>query len=195
MTKRKRTCLCITAVTAMFLIVDQTMAYFRSDDFITNRLSAKMVPPKPETYVRIDIAEQFDSHTAKTDDPFQKDVKIGNTGTEECYVRVRLDFSMSEYRKLTDFSHDGTIYTPAVSYTGEYLPDGWVYYDGFYYYTSPLAVGGMTATSLISDVQVDFSLAPQSLSDEFDIFVYAEAVQAVDEDENVIGYQQAWGIA
>ena len=146
MTKRKRTYLCITAATALFLIIDQTIAYFRGEDHITNRLSAKVVPPKPETFVSIEVREEFDPPAVKNDEPFQKDVKIGNTGTEECYVRVRLEFSSSEYRNITEFSHDGTNYTDAASYY-EDLPEGWVYNNGFYYYTSPLAVGDTTDCS------------------------------------------------
>ena len=194
MTKRKRTTLCITAATALFLIIDQTMAYFRSEDYITNRLSAKVIPPKPETYVRIDVCEDFAPPSSKSNEPFRKDVKIGNSGTEDCYVRVRLEFSDSEYRDITDFSHDGTVYTDVSAYSGNYLPEGWVYNDGFYYYTSSVASGSMTGTSLISWVNVDFSSAPLDLSDEFDIYVYAEAVQAVDENGEEVGYQDAWGI-
>ena len=193
MTKRKRTTLCITAVTALFLIIDQTIAYFRSEDYITNRLSAKMIPQKPDTYVRIAVCEDFAPPTNKTD-PFKKDVKIGNTGTEDCYVRVRLEFSDSEFRDITDFSHDGTIYTDAASYNGIYLPEGWIYNDGFYYYTSSVASGGMTDTSLINWVDVDFSSATSALPDEFNIYVYAEAVQATDENGEIVGYQEAWGI-
>lgn len=194
MTKRKRTALCILAATALFLIIDQTIAYFRSEDHITNRLSAEVIPPKPDTYVKIMICEDFAPPSIKNNEPFIKDVRIGNSGTEDCYVRVRLEFSDSKYRDITDFSYDGTVYTDAASYSGNFLPEGWIYSDGFYYYTPSVASGAMTLTSLISWVNVDFSSAPVNLSDEFDIYVYAEAVQATDENGEIVGYQEAWGI-
>lgn len=190
MDKRKRTYLAVAAVTTLLLVVSETMAFFSGEDFISNRFSAKQVP---ETYVRIAVDEIFDPPSQKTNQPFQKDVKIRNTGTEDCYIRVRLAFSTSEYGNITDLSADGESYIPSKSYT-EDLPAGWVYSDGFYYYTSPVAPNAKTETSLFSWVKVNFPNDPSVLSDEFHIFVYAEAVQVDDENGNPVNYQDAWVI-
>ncbi|MBQ1518712.1 MAG: hypothetical protein IIZ53_02540 [Ruminococcus sp.] len=191
MKNSKKKYLFITASVVMFLIIDQTIAYFSSNDSITNRIFAKRIPPKPTTFVQIDISEEFEPPSQKTDDPFRKDVKICNTGTEDCYVRVRLELSSSDYGDVTSFSYDGTNYTPYASYKTN-LPEGWVYRDGFYYYTYPVSPGKLTGTSLISWAKVDHSPATATLPDEFDIFVYAEAVQTYDEEGSPCSYIQAW---
>lgn len=195
MKKSKRTFLAVAATTVLLLIISEMMAFLSSEDSVTNRFNAKNIRPDPETYVRISVSEIFDPPSQKTNEPFQKDVKIRNTGTEDCYIRVRLEFSSSEYRNITDLSYDGTNYTPAVSYDTIELPAGWVYSDGYYYYTSPVAPGEYTATSLISYARVNFPASATALSDEFDIFVYAEAVQADDGNGNTAEYGQAWEIA
>lgn len=63
MKNSKKKYLFITASVVMFLIIDQTIAYFSSNDSITNRIFAKRIPPKPTTFVQIDISEEFEPHT------------------------------------------------------------------------------------------------------------------------------------
>ncbi len=186
--KMRNRILLISASVLIFLGIANIVAFFSSEDYSTNRFTAKQVP---ETYVKIAVTENFNPPSSKTDEPFTKDVKISNIGTELCYVRVRLEFSTLIYRKITYLSSDGINYVKADNYTTS-LPVNWIYHDGFYYYTNLLQKGASTE-SLFKKVKVAFSEALSPTEEEFDIFVYAEAVGAVDENGEIItDYIDAW---
>ena len=189
MNKRRKKALWLTAaVVLLLLLVSQIVAFFTSEDMTTNRYSAKTIP---DPVVRIAITEIFEPPTTPSDEPYKKDVKITNTGTESCYPRVRLEFSDAQIAAISSLSADGTQFVPVAEYPTAVLPAGWVYADGYYYYTEALLPGEAT-NSLFQWVKTVF---PEDTPKDFDIFVYAEAVQAVDVDDNELDYAAAWRLS
>ncbi|MBR2282839.1 MAG: hypothetical protein IJ874_00240 [Ruminococcus sp.] len=169
------------------IFISNIMAFFTSSDSTSNRFRA-VTPPEP--VVQIAVTEEFEPPSEKTNEPFRKDVKITNTGTEICYVRVRLEISNYEFANLAYYSADGINYVKAENYITD-LPTGWVYSDGFYYYTEPLAIGAST-TNLLQWVKIDFPADSTVHANSFDIFVYAEAADANDSEGAMLTYQQAF---
>ena len=193
MNKQRKKALWLTAaVVLLLLLVSQIVAFFTSEDMTTNRYSAKKIP---DPVVRIAITETFEPPTTPSEGPYKKDVKITNTGTESCYPRVRLEFSDAQIAAISSLSADGTQYVPVADYTTD-LPTGWVYREGYYYFTDPLPPGEATNSlfqwvKTVFPADADGSVTPK----DFDIFVYAEAVQAVDADDNELDYAAAWRLS
>ena len=191
MNKQRKKALWLTAaVVLLLLLVSQIVAFFTSEDMTTNRYSAKKIP---DPVVRIAITETFEPPTTPSEDPYRKDVKITNTGTESCYPRVRLEFSNAQIAAISSLSADGTQFVPVADYTTD-LPEGWVYREGYYYFTDPLPPGEAT-NSLFQWVKTVFPEDGSVTPESFDIFVYAEAVQAVDANGDPQDYMAAWQLS
>ena len=175
--------LLILSFAALFFI-SSAMAYFSGSDTVTNRLSAYPPQPAVPEILRIDTDEDFDPPHDKSD-IYKKDVRIVNTGNVDCFVRARLEFSTSYIENISFFScsddKDADTYIPAGDFRNS-PPEGWVYNDGFYYYTDVLRPYDST-TSLIKWVKTVF---PDDAED-YNIFVYSEAVSAVGNS-----YEDAW---
>ena len=174
-----------------------TLAYFTSSNEVTNRFMG-VYPPEEKPVADITVTEIFEPPTEKSDEPFQKSVQIENNGNIDCYIRVRLEFSSSEVRDISWLSNDDDkdnedAYINASEYRYFTLPDGWEYReeDGFYYYTEAVAPSDRTA-SLIKWVKTVFPDDDSVDTDEFDIYVYSEAVAADDEDGERMTYEEAW---
>jgi len=188
--QRKKALWLTAAVVLLLLLVSQIVAFFTSEDMTTNRYSAKKIP---DPVVRIAITETFEPPTTPSEEPYRKDVKITNTGTESCYPRVRLEFSNAQIAAISSLSADGTQYVLVADYTTD-LPTGWVYREGYYYFTDPLPPGEAT-NSLFQWVKTVFSEEGSVKPESFDIFVYAEAVQAVDANGDPQDYTAAWQLS
>ena len=193
--KKKHIALIVSAGLLSFMAF--TFAFFTGSDYVTNRFSGENHPDE-EKEVEIAITEQFEPPTEKSDAPFQKSVKIQNTGNTDCYIRVRLEFSSSEIRDITWLSNDDDkyrddAYINAADYPFSILPDGWEYraLDGFYYYTQPVPPEQYT-TALIKWVKTVFPDDESVDADEYDIYVYSEAVTADDENGERMTYENAW---
>lgn len=193
--KKKYIVLVLSAV--LIAVTAFTLAYFTSSDEVTNRFMG-VYPPEEKPVADITVTEIFEPPTDKSDEPFQKSVQIENNGNIDCYIRVRLEFSSSEVRDISWLSNDDEkdnedAYINASEYRYSTLPDGWEYReeDGFYYYTEAVAPSDRTA-SLIKWVKTVFPDDDSVDTDEYDIYVYSEAVPADDEDGERMTYEEAW---
>lgn len=193
--KKKYIVLVLSAV--LIAVTAFTLAYFTSSDEVTNRFMG-VYPPEEKPVADITVTEIFEPPTEKSDEPFQKSVQIENNGNIDCYIRVRLEFSSSEVRDISWLSNDDDkdnedAYINSSEYRYSTLPDGWEYReeDGFYYYTEAVAPSDRTA-SLIKWVKTVFPDDDSVDTDEYDIYVYSEAVPADDEDGERMTYEEAW---
>ena len=193
--KKKYIVLVLSAV--LIAVTAFTLAYFTSSDEVTNRFMG-VYPPEEKPVADITVTEIFEPPTEKSDEPFQKSVQIENNGNIDCFIRVMLEFSSSEVRDISWLSNDDDkdnedAYINASEYRYSTLPDGWEYReeDGFYYYTEAVAPSDRTA-SLIKWVKTVFSDDDSVDTDEYDIYVYSEAVPADDEDGERMTYEEAW---
>jgi alternate signal-mediated exported protein len=193
--KKKYIVLVLSAV--LIAVTAFTLAYFTSSDEVTNRFMG-VYPPEEKPVADITVTEIFEPPTEKSDEPFRKSVQIENNGNIDCYIRVRLEFSSSEVRDISWLSNDDDkdnedAYINASEYRYSTLPDGWEYReeDGFYYYTEAVAPSDRTA-SLIKWVKTVFPDDDSVDTDEYDIYVYSEAVPADDEDGERMTYEEAW---
>ena len=193
--KKKHAALILSALVILFVAV--TFAFYTSTDAVTNRFSGEN-HPEEEKDVKIVVNETFDPPPDKDPVPFQKKVQIQNTGTMDCYIRVRLEFSSSEIRDISWISNDPDkdntdAYIKASEFPYSTLPAGWEYraYDGFYYYKPPVPPEGSTVP-LIQWVKTVFPTDSSVDADGYDIFVYSEAVPAVDANGERLTYDDAW---
>ena len=95
------------------------------------------------SYVACQVTEDFDGKT-------KSNVNVTNTGDTEAYIRVKL----VTYRVNDKGDHiGGTAEIP-----GFKPGTNWVkYYDGYYYYTKPVAPGKSPATELIDESGITLS--------------------------------------
>lgn len=188
----------LVAASAMIFLTAYTLAYLSGSDFITNRFRGEQVEPVTDEGLKITVTEVFEPPTERSSEAFLKKVQIANTGSEDCYVRVRLEFSSSSIRDITKLSNNDdkdneSSYVDAAEYTDSALPEGWEYrpMDGYYYYTQPLPPGGSTV-SLIKWVKTVFPENWEGAVDGYDIYVYSEAVPAEGENGEGLTYEEAW---
>lgn len=131
-----------------------------------------------------------------------KEVKVKNTGTVPCYVRVYAEFSDSlvadkasvrnrqgrdtNYYKWAEFKNKLAESTNTISSKWKYVNDN-PSLGGYFYYTEPIAAGKETEL-LFTDVKTDYK-DPNNANDSnidkiqaYDIIVYSEVVQTTDID-------------
>jgi len=211
MTQQKKTILAVVSGAVLISLVGVLFAYFGANDAEPNLIGIgedkvtveeTFVPPK------------------QTSDPFayRKLVKIKNTGTIPCYIRVRLEFSNSEVQNIASFSAenqkvydiapDSTAFKSAKIKEGDdyyinNLPDGWVYVweknqqdptvtQGYYYYTKPVASEKETS-ALISWIRMNYEDSSVQIQ-AHDVYVYSESVQTVNArtGETYANWKDAW---
>lgn len=127
------------------------------------------------TKVTCKVTESFDGRTGE-----KSNVNVENTGTINAFIRVKL----VTYRTNDQGQHiGGTASLPTFT-----LGANWVSYDGYYYYTLPVAPGerpetNLTDSMMLIDSYTDADGGKQAID------VMAEAIQSVPED----AVQAAWG--
>lgn len=123
--------------------------------------------------VACEVKESFDGKT-------KSNVNVTNTGDIDAYIRVKL----VTYRVNDKEQHiGGTASLPTFT-----LGANWVSYDGYYYYTLPVAPGGSPETNLTESMTLTGSY-PDTDGGKQAVDVMAEAIQSVPED----AVQDAWG--
>lgn len=188
MTKKKKTLLAAVSAAVIIAIVGVILAYFGAKDEEPNLVGVGEND--------ISVAEEF-TPPEQTNEPFKyrKLVKIENTGSIPCYVRVRLEFSNSDVQSCASFSADetdtpadSTFYSADINASNPYisnLPAGWEYVKdqstddptaGYYYYKTPVDPESSTA-ALISWVKMNYD---GNEIQAHDIYVYSESVQTID---------------
>ena len=127
------------------------------------------------TKVTCKVTESFDDSTG-----VKSNVNVENTGTINAFIRVKL----VTYRTNDQGKHiGGTASLPEFT-----LGENWVSYDGYYYYTLPVAPGESPRTNLADSMTLNGSY-PDADGGKQAIDVMAEAIQSV--PENAV--KAAWG--
>lgn len=173
--KRSRAKKPLAALVALVLIlgavVGGTLAYLAArTDAIVNTFN----PAK----VGITVEEDFNGRT-------KEDVKITNTGDTEVYIRATYvvtwkDAAENVYPEQPQ---------PEDDYTIGLNPDGgWYHFNGYYYYTYPVASGASTGV-LIDECAPVAGKAPEGYT--LSVNVLASAIQSVPAE--AVG--QAWGVS
>lgn len=110
---------------------------------------------------------------------FTKDVKVSNTGPNDCFVRMSVVFSDEDIGKYCEVNYN----------TADWVLEQ---EDGYWYYKNPLASGAIT-TSLFTSVKVKDS-APLDAMKDFEVLVYTESYQSYDRvnQRPFTSYQDAW---
>lgn len=149
-----------------FISCTGVCAYFIAADWAENELTVGNV----ETVV----TEEFKPpEELQAGESFKKDVKITNSDSCTCYVRVKLIFTdqyMADHCKL-DYN------TTAFEYCQK---------DGYWYYKEILGTNESTE-SLFTTVTLEEGINRADIND-FDLQVYAESYQA----GNFLNYKDAW---
>lgn len=173
--KRSRAKKPLAALVALVLIIGAvvggTLAYLAArTDAIVNTFN----PAK----VDITVEENFDGST-------KKDVKITNIGDTEVYIRATYvvtwkDAAENVYPEQPQ---------PGVDYTISLNPkQDWFYYNGYYYYTEPVAPRASTGV-LIDLCTPVAERTPEGYT--LSVNVLASAIQSVPAE--AVG--QAWGVS
>ena len=123
--------------------------------------------------VTCEVQEKFDGKV-------KSDVNVKNTGDIDAFIRVKL----VTYRTNDAGQHiGGTAALPQFT-----LGANWVEYNGYYYYTLPVAPGDNPATKLTDSMTLTESYDDADGGHQ-SIDVMAEAIQSVPED----AVKAAWG--
>ncbi len=143
-------------------------------------LSAKDTPIVNEfqpSKVNCEVTEDYDK-----DQNVKSQVNVKNTGDTRAYIRVKL----VTYRTNDAGEHiGGTAEVPTFT-PGE----KWKFYDGYYYYTLPVAEGGSPATDLADKIQLTMDYKDADGGHQA-LDVMAEAIQS--EPGKAVG--EAWGVS
>lgn len=156
----KRSLVLVVSLLALLLVVaGGTLAWLTAQDSVSNTFTP--------AHVTCDVEETFNG-TAKSN------VSIKNTSDIPVYIRASIivtwkDFSGNVYGQKPD-SNDYDMQMPENS--------SWVLgTDGYYYYTSPVAVGDTTGT-LISSCTVKAGATPPGDDYKLSVEIIAEAIQS-----------------
>ena len=165
----------LAALVALVLIIGAvvggTLAYLAArTDAIVNTFN----PAK----VDITVDENFNGKT-------KENVKITNTGDTDVYIRATYVVTWKDT--------DGNVYPeqpqPGVDYTISLNTEqGWFYYNGYYYYTAPVAPDASTGV-LIDLCTPVAGRAPEGYTLSVDVL--ASAIQSVPAE----AAGQAWGVS
>ena len=173
--KRSRAKKPLAALVALVLIIGAvvggTLAYLAArTDAIVNTFN----PAK----VGITVEEDFNGST-------KKDVKITNKGDTEVYIRATYVVTWKDAAEnvYPEQPQPGVDYTISLN-----LEQGWFNYNGYYYYTAPVAPHASTGV-LIDLCTPVAGRAPEGYT--LSVNVLASAIQSVPAE--AVG--QAWGVS
>lgn len=163
--KGRLTAMVIATAVLLALAIGGTVAWLSTKDApITNTFN----PSK----VACTVEEDFNGMT-------KEKVNVKNTGDTTAYIRVKL----VTYRTNDAGQHiGGTASTPKFSPGAD-----WVLYNGYYYYTKPVAPEEKPEADLISSITLESYTDVDGGHQAIDVM--AEAIQSVPED----AVKAAWG--
>ena len=148
----------------------------------------------------VSIDEQFSqpSELQMSNNTTQKQIKIKNTGTVPCFIRVYAEFSDSEIAAMTRVNGiESTNFEKTWSEYKTFLQNSsnsndWQYVPendssglgGYFYYKHIVDPNAETTVPLITDVQYSFTSTPADSNIDkiksYEMIVYSEVVQTVD---------------
>ena len=169
MNKRKILLLASILVMVAILGVGGTLAYFTADDTATNTITVGNV--------KIDLEEpSWNEENAEDSYPGQvlpKDPEVENVGKNPCFIRIEatgwdslIDAGLSEEK--IKYSTAGEVDT---------LGEGWVEFDGYFYYMTAVEAGDKT-TALFDEIVIPTDVVNDGSGDGYDIVITAHAVQS-----------------
>lgn len=162
----RATAMLLATVMLFALAVGGTIAWLIDKD-------SPLVNTFDPSKVTCEVQEKFDGKV-------KSDVNVKNTGDIYAFIRVKL----VTYRTNDQGQHiGGTAALPQFT-----LGANWVEYNGYYYYTLPVAPNAKPATNLISSITLTDSYTDADGGKQA-VDVMAEAIQSVPED----AVKAAWG--
>jgi len=176
--KKRNLVLGSIVVLAALLIVGGTMAWFTAEaDPVTNTFTAGTVEIELHDVQMVEGAEvDFPTEGIENVNPgdeYEKIVYVENTGSKAVYVRVKLSPEWSG-----DLPNVVTIADEDYVMADFPILDGWEYYEGWYYYTSPVAAGESTAHLIEEVIFAGAEMTNDYQGATFTLKVEAEAIQA-----------------
>lgn len=164
----RATAMLLATVMLFALAVGGTIAWLIDKD-------SPLVNTFDPSKVTCEVQEKFDGK-------LKSDVNVKNTGDIDAFIRVKL----VTYRTNDAGQHiGGTAALPQFT-----LGANWVEYNGYYYYTLPVAPGDKPATKLTDSMTLTESYDDADGGHQ-SIDVMAEAIQSVPAE--AVG--QAWGVS
>lgn len=165
--KRKSGTLLISFLLILGVVVGGIIAFLVTQ---TNPVKNEFKPAQ----VSCEVTESFDGIT-------KSNVNVKNTSDIDAYLRVKL---VSYRVNMAGKRIGGTAAVPA------FTPgNGWVLYNGCYYYTEPVAPGGSPANALIDSITLTGSYNDADGGNQT-LEVLAEAIQSA--PAKAAG--QSWGV-
>ena len=206
MKKRSAVIIVLASLFVVVMSIGITLAYLSDTEYVDNPISIK------EGIVS--IIESFPPVSEQhMENSFTKEVKVKNTGTVPCFVRVYADFSDSRIADIAKVKkNDGNEVVSWSDFKTTPSTD-WVYvaendstYNekmrGYFYYTKAVEPNSETSTYLIKGVNVDYNGDNNTDSNidkiqDFEMIVYTETVQTTEIDASGTVYnddkwKKAW---
>ena len=197
--KKKFAAICI-GVLILAASVGTTLAYLGAKQNADNTIKVGTdIAEVSETFTEPSIQQQNNETT--------KEIKVKNTGSVPCFVRVYAEFSDSEIASIAKVNNNGTDnYDKTWTQYKEYLADttqssaeDWQYIPessdsvlgGYFYYKKVVqpvddaatpTVDESVTSSLIKKVQVNYATNNIDEIRDYEMIVYTETVQTVDTD-------------
>lgn len=149
-------------------IVGATLAYFTDTEdakntFTVGNVDITLTEPNWDTEGSEDAPEVYPG------EPLKKDPTVKNVGANPCFVRIKVEGF--------DVLGDNNLITYRTGYIDDALGADWELYDGYYYYSKPLAVNAATP-ALFDQIVIPTTLTNGDAETKYDIGIFAEAVQA-----------------
>lgn len=165
----------LAALVALVLIIGAvvggTLAYLaaRTDAIVNTFTAAKVTTEIEETFVG----------------SVKSNVSMKNTGDVEAYIRATYVVTWKDAAEnvYPEQPQQGVDYTISLN-----LEQGWIYYNGYYYYTAPVAPHASTGVLIDLCTPVE-GRAPEGYTLSVDVL--ASAIQSVPAE--AVG--QAWGVS
>ena len=98
MTQKTKTLLAIASGVVLLSLIGTIIAYFAANDKEPNLIGVGED--------EIIVTEEFTVPNQEQNFAYRKLVKIDNTGSVPCYIRVRMEFSNSDVQKVASFSSE-----------------------------------------------------------------------------------------
>lgn len=166
----KRSLVLVVSLLALLLVVaGGTLAWLTAQDSVSNTFTP--------AHVTCDVKEKFNGTT-------KSDVTIKNTSDIPVYIRASIVVTWKD----SDGNVYGQLPVADTDYTMDIAAGGWVPKDGYYYCTSPVAVGDTTGTLINKCVVSTTAEKPNGY--DLSVEIIAEAIQS--QPDRAV--QQAWGV-
>lgn len=166
----KRSLVLVVSLLALLLVVaGGTLAWLTAQDSVSNTFTP--------AHVSCEVKETFDGTT-------KSDVSIKNTSDIPVYIRASIVVTWKD----SSGNVYGQLPVAGTDYNMDIAAAGWVLKDGYYYCTSPVAVGANTPVLINSCTEVSAN-APEG-NYHLSVEVIAEAIQS--QPDRAV--EDAWGV-